>query len=223
MWTKLPTAGTRSICFPRAPSVFFTPSVSSHSLCLFSLPLSLLTASVSSHSLCLFSLPLSLLTPSVSPVDLENNCEYHGDVFKPDMQDLLTSYNTQFDSSFASKQLKIMPWQYVRVAELIADSVSLVDKITSVTRQLGAVVRSNMENDEVLRPNLTLVLMKNASGVGIEQGKDFSRTLRDQPEVMAKYKRFLQRHKQSASKTVGAGASLNKAVKNKGLSKKNTH
>ena len=48
------------------------------------------------------------------------NEEYHGQVYQPEVLELLESYNQQFiGNSLTVKQSKIMPWQHDRVVKLI--------------------------------------------------------------------------------------------------------
>ena len=67
------------------------------------------------------------------------NEEYQGQIYKPDILELLDAYNQQYAGpSLTMKQSRIMPWQHDRVVKLISTKLAIIEKITSVTRELGA-------------------------------------------------------------------------------------
>ena len=120
--------------------------------------------------------------------DLINNCEYHGNVWQQEIDAFLEEYNKQFTGTTRVElQRRVMPWQHPRVAELIAEHISLTTKITTVTTQLGATSKSSEKQ---------LVFMDKAEGRGIEQWSDLNRGLKDTAApIMKKLKRIENREK----------------------------
>ena len=114
-----------------------------------------------------------------------NNCEYHGNVWQQEVDEFLEIYNSQFSgNSIAAKQQRVMPWQHMRVAELILGNLSLTSKIPTATKEFGAGSKRGIK---------ALVFMKSAPGPGIGQTSGLQRGLKDTLPVLKKLERIEQR------------------------------
>lgn len=115
--------------------------------------------------------------------DLLNNLRYDGQVYAPEIKEVLEEYNIKVEArlgkdTVAAKAEKVNIWQQEKVAEFIANNLSLTQMITPVTRELGIGKRDT---------KLALVLLKTAKGRGIQHVNNLKRILSDQAEHYERY------------------------------------
>mmetsp|Transcript_15787 Transcript_15787/g.23740 ORF Transcript_15787/g.23740 Transcript_15787/m.23740 type:complete len:917 (-) Transcript_15787:179-2929(-) len=116
--------------------------------------------------------------------DLINARQYMGYIYEPEISKLLDEHNLRFEGDTRAAQMaRVMPWQHMRVVEVLLQNISLTTPITSMARELGRGGPTGRKSE------LEFVLGK-AYGSGIEEVTR-SRILPDQAEIVKQYEQIM--------------------------------
>jgi hypothetical protein len=109
-----------------------------------------------------------------------------GFFYGAEVNDLLDAYNdTIIGDTVQDKQLRIRPWQFDRVVNLIVSNVGFTSIISPVTLELGG---------KLCTPKIAMVLTPTASlkTLGIEKTKNLNRILKDQRDVITRWHKLIE-------------------------------
>lgn len=108
-----------------------------------------------------------------------------GFFYGQEVNDLLDAYNeTIIGDTVQDKLLRIRPWQFDRVVNLIVKNIGITNIISPVTLELGG---------KLFTPKIAMVLTPTASlkTLGIEKIKNLNRILKDQREVITRWHKLI--------------------------------